>query len=101
MKEKILIDTDRMHYTYDNTHIDDSYEIINEQIMTEYILWMIEERKLRDYLVTRTIDSYKREWLGHNRLYEWGIARSHTESVDLQENESIIDKIIWMILGGF
>lgn len=100
MNDKILIDIDRMHYTYDNTHIDDSYEIINNQIMNEYILWMIEERNLRNYLVTRTKESYAREWRGHNKLYEWGLFKSHTKDVDLEENNGIIKEIIWLILGG-
>ena len=96
---KILIDTDRMHYTYDNTHIQDSYEVVNKQIMKEYLKWVIEERELRNYPITRSIESYAREWVGHNRLYNLHLFRSHTKDVDLNENNSFIEEIIWLIIG--
>lgn len=87
-------------YTKDNTHIEDSYEVVNKQIMKEYLKWVIEERELRNYPITRSIESYQREWVGHNRLYNLHLFRSHTKDVDLCENISLWEEIIWLIIGG-
>lgn len=86
-------------YSKDNTHIEKSHEVINKQIMEQYILWIIEERKARKYPITRTKKSYMREWLGHNLLYKLGLFKRHTESVDLNENNSVIEELIWWIIG--
>lgn len=87
-------------YSKNNTHIPNSYEVINKQLMEEYIKWIIEERIIRKYPITRTLKSYQREWLGHNKLYKYGLFKSHTKDVDLNENNSIIEELIWLIIGG-
>lgn len=88
-----------IYYTKNNTHIENSYEVINTQLMEEYIKWIIEERKARKYNI-RSLKSYKREWLGHNRLYRLGLFKSHTKSVDLEEPSKWYLEIIWLIIGG-
>ena len=84
-------------YSKDNTHVVDSYKVkdINLEVME-----IIRERNRRKLPVTRTFDSYVREWKGHNNLYNIGLFRSHTKDVDLQEKETIFEKIVWLILGG-
>ena len=88
-----------IYYTKNNTHIENSYEVINTQLMEEYIKWIIEERKARKYHI-RSLKSYKREWLGHNRLYYLHLFRNHTKDVDLEEPSKWYLEIIWLILGG-
>ena len=56
-------------------------------------------RLKHNFPVTRTKDSYVSEWKAHNRLYNLGIARNHTRNVDLEENLSKKNEIIWRILG--
>lgn len=86
-------------YSKNNTHIPNSYEVINKQLMEEYIKWIIEERIIRKYPITRTLKSYQREWLGHNKLYKYGLFKSHTKDVDLEEPQKLIWKIVWLIIG--
>ena len=83
-------------YSKDNTHVVDSYKVkdINLEVME-----IIRERNRRKLPVTRTFDSYVREWKGHNNLYNIGLFRSHTASVDLNEDNSIIEELIWLIIG--
>lgn len=87
-------------YTKDNTKVIDSYKITDRNEIRKQVLWIIEERKIRKYPITRTVNSYIREWVGHNRLYELGIAKEHTKDVDLQEPSSLLNELIWLILGG-
>ena len=86
------METLKISYTNDNTHIQNSYLLITRKVIIE--------RRLKDYQVTRNIDSYVREWIGHNRLYRLGLFKSHTKHVDLEENIPKWKEIIWFILGG-
>lgn len=85
-----------IEYSENNTHVVDSYKVkdINLEVME-----IIRERNRRKLPVTRTFDSYVREWKGHNNLYNIGLFRSHTASVDLNENNSVIEELIWLIIG--
>lgn len=87
----------KITYTEDNTHVEDSYKETNINLSVSYI---IRERYLRHLPQTRTFESYVREWKGHNRLYKLHLFRSHTKDVDLNENNSILEELIWLILGG-
>ena len=87
-------------YTKDNTKVIDSYKITDRNEIRKQVLWIIEERKIRKYPITRTVNSYVREWVGHNRLYEIGYKQNHTKDVDLNENNSKLEELIWLIIGG-
>lgn len=89
----------KVSYTKENTHIEDSYQIKLKKSMENEIEWIKECRKARKYPVTRSTNSYVREWKGHNNLYNIGLFRSHTKDVDLNENNSIIEELIWLIIG--
>lgn len=67
--------------------------------MENEVYYIKELRKARRYPVTRTTNSYVREWKGHNRLYNMGLFRNHTKDVDLEENISLWKELLWMILG--
>jgi len=86
----------KVTYTENNTHVEDSYKC--EDIGLE-VMQIMRERHLRKLKVTRTFESYVREWRGHNNLYRMGLFRSHTKDVDLEENIPLWKEIIWMILS--
>ena len=83
-------------FTKDNTHVEDSYKSTDIGLEVCYI---IRERYVRGLPRTRTYESYVREWKGHNRLYKLHLFRSHTKDVDLNENNSVIEELIWLIIG--
>ena len=83
-------------YSDDNTHVENSYLV--EDIGFE-VGSIIRERYLRKLQITRTYESYVREWKGHNRLYKLHLFRSHTKDVDLNENNSGIEELIWKLIG--
>ena len=94
-------------YSKDNTHVINSYMLTSRNGIKKEVEWIIKARKLREYPVTRSVNSYIREWRGHNRLYKLGLYKSHTKDVDLEEYIKAKDKIlgifkaiIWFILGG-
>jgi hypothetical protein len=89
----------KITYTKENTHIEDSYQIKLRKSIQNEVEWIIVVRKARKDLVTRTVNSYVNEWKGHNRLYNLGLFKKHTKDVDLEENQKLIWKIIWFILG--
>lgn len=86
----------RASYSKNCTTVYNSYLIKDISYAVDEI---IAHRKSIGYPVTRTKSSYVSEWKAHNRLYNLGIARSHTKDVDLEENLSKKTEIIWRILG--
>ena len=86
----------KIEYSEDNTHVVDSYKVENINLSVGYI---IRERYLRHLKVTRSFESYVREWRGHNRLYNLHLFRSHTKDVDLDENMSMFWEVVWLIIG--
>ena len=86
-------------YSPNNTKVINSYLLSTRKAIKEEVEWIKENRIARHYKVNRTTNSYVREWLGHNRLYKWNIARSHTRDVDLNEKQNLLEKIIWLIIG--
>lgn len=85
-------------YSKNNTHIPNSCEVINKQLIEQYVYWIVEVRTALKY-PTRDIQSYVREWIGHNNLYYLGLFKSHTHDVDLEEPQSTFWKIVWYIIG--
>jgi len=89
----------KITYSKENTHVEDSYQIKLRKSIENEVEWIKSCREARKYPVTRTTNSYVREWKGHNNLYNLGLFTSHTKDVDLEENISIWKEIIWFILG--
>lgn len=89
-----------VNYSQNNTQVKNSYLLSTKNAIREEVEEIVDYRKITKRPVTRSINSYVREWRGHNRLYKWGIARSHTRDVDLNENNNIIEELLWLILGG-
>ena len=84
-------------YSESNTHVKDSYQYTDYNLN---VMTIIRERHLRSLPVTRSFESYVREWRGHNRLYKLHLFRSHTKDVDLDENMSMFWELVWLIIGG-
>ena len=94
-------------YSKNNTHVKNSYMLTTKKAIREEVDWIILCRIARKFPVTRSVNSYVREWRGHNRLYNKGLFRSHTKEVDLEEYVGVIGKIkclflsiVWFVLGG-
>jgi len=87
-------------YSVDNTHIKNSYMVKTRKIIREETIRIMNERKSKGYDVSRSINSYAREWRGHNRLYRMGICRDRTKDADLEENTNLFINLVWLILGG-
>jgi integrase len=85
-----------INYSKDNTHVEDSYKVKDIDIE---VMQIIRERQYRGLPISRTFDSYVREWKGHNRLYKLHLFRSHTKDVDLEEPSKWYLEIVWLIIG--
>ncbi len=89
-----------INYSQNNTQVKNSYLLSTKNAIREEVEEIVDYRKMTKRPVTRSINSYVREWRGHNRLYNWGLFRNHTRDVDLNENNNIIEELLWLILGG-
>ena len=94
-------------YNKNNTHVRNSYMLTTKKAIRDEVDWIITGRKARKLPVTRSVNSYVREWRGHNRLYNKGLFRSHTKEVDLEGYIGVLGKIkgiflevVWLVLGG-
>lgn len=99
MKEKDIFNFNNIGYSKFNTHVLNSYLITDKKQIKEYVLKIIDERKKLNYPITRTPESYVREWIGHNKLYTYGIFKKRTKDVDLNEYNTFIIEIVWKILN--
>lgn len=84
-----------------NIHIKDSYLIVNDKEKNIILQEINNQLKNQNIVFNRTIPSQLREWKGHNTLYQFNYKRSSTGSVDINENETLIRKILFTILGLF
>ena len=110
-----------INITKENTHIVNSYLITTKIVMRDEIDYTKMRREVMKYPITRSTESYVREWKGHNRLYNLGewlkkiglftkfakYLQDHAKDADLEEYLGIKGKIkgfllsiIWLILGG-
>lgn len=85
-------------YRYDpdpNMCVKNSYLITDEEDMEAIIDKIIEYNKKDDiYGWCRTKDSMLNEWAIHNMLYQAGIFRSRTGSVDFDNSDEVIYRIL-------
>ena len=90
-----------IQYYVDNTKITNSYKLTDEEIKKISIDIAFSRQIKYDWKCQhlRKADSYVREIKGHNNLYKLGLFKSHTKDVDLEEQQSIFNKIIYWIIG--
>lgn len=82
--------------------IKDSYQITSKEdieAVLEYIRSLDEYKKLKEVGYTRTPKSEFYEWRGHNILYKLGYKRERTGSVDIDQNEPMWRRFIYVILS--
>lgn len=96
----------KIEYYKDNTKIIDSYKVQNRKSIENTVIYILEVRKSMRYPITRSINSYVNEWLGHNYLFRKNYKIDHSKDVDLEERITLIQKIkgifmdfIWLIIG--
>lgn len=75
-----------------------SYKITDRSKMKE-ILYAIQHNHPECTSFKRSYESLIAEWRAHNRLYRWGIKRSHTADVDLNYSLKWYMELIYRILG--
>ena len=80
------------------TKVYDSYKYTDKEIR-EAVREIIATRKELGLPVTRTEESYVKEWKTHNRLYKIGYQRSRTKDVDLEENIESTRNFLYSIFG--
>jgi hypothetical protein len=90
-----------IHYYLDNTKIINSYLLTDEEIpkIAEQIEFARHTKYDWKCLHIRRKDSYIREIKAHNKLFKYGLFKSHTIDTDLEENIDIIHKVIWWLIG--
>lgn len=79
-----------------NIHIVNSYHITDDTMKLE-ILELINQQ----VTINRSLKSQLTEWKAHNVLYRWHIVRSRTQTVDINENESLFARAAYKILALF
>ena len=91
--------------TSTNLHIVNSYKIKSRKQMVEIIqgvIDIIKPSKINEYAVfKRTINSMVNEWCTHNILYELGIFKERTASVDLNYPLKWYWRLMYNIIGKF
>lgn len=77
----------------------DSYKTAHRSLIRSILMYVASQAP---NMVTskRSMNSLCNEWIAHTRLYNLGIARSHTRDVDLEYPQSALHSIAWTILGS-
>ena len=74
--------------TNGNVHIVDSYKVCKKADMNAIVKLIRAEALRLGFKYKRSNSSWVTEWRAHNYMYDKGIDRARTASVDLNENES-------------
>lgn len=83
--------------TKNNIHIVNSYKIRKQADMNGIVAAIRAAAKKQGYTYKRSNSSWVTEWRAHNYMYDNGISRSRTASVDLNENESRLKLLTYSI----
>lgn len=71
-----------------NVHIVNSYKIKKKADMEAIVKLIRAEATKKGFKYKRSNSSWVTEWRAHNYMYERGMEKARTGSVDLNENES-------------
>ena len=74
--------------TKNNVRIDNSYKVCKKADMNAIVKLIRAEAQLQGFRYSRSNSSWVTEWRAHNYMYDKGIERARTASVDLSERES-------------
>lgn len=81
-----------------NINIKDSYTVTSKDKMRE-VLFAIQHEHPECNSFKREYDEMIAEWRTHNRLYRWGLWKSHTKDVDINYPVKWYIQLIYNILG--
>lgn len=85
-------------YSDTNVHVNDSYAISRRDIPS-WVACIKSVGEQNGFTYSRSAQSWINEWRAHNLLFKWGIEPARTRDVDLDENESTIRKIAYVLLS--
>ena len=80
-----------------NIHIVNSYKIRKPADMSGIVAAIRAAAKKQGYTYKRSNSSWVTEWRAHNYMYDNGISRSRTASVDLNENEGRLKLLTYAV----
>ena len=83
-----------------NVHIVDSYKIIKNADMVAVVKLIRAEASRLGFNYRRSNSSWVTEWRAHNYMYDKGIERARTASVDFDENESGLKMISYSLMSA-
>ena len=86
--------------TKNNVKISDSYKITKKAEMDTIVKLIRAEALTLGYKYRRSNDSWVTEWRAHNYMYDKGIERDRTASVDLNENESRLKLVSYSLMSA-
>lgn len=89
--------------TQENTHISESFRATSKHemrlVIEELRTWFANNPELA--VNKRTIKGQVREWAAHNLLYDFGIEKGRTKSVDLNYPTKWYESVGYFILSLF
>jgi len=80
-----------------NVHIIDSYKVKDIDGFIEDLHEAVKD----DFKYKRSKWAWSNEWYAHNLCYKLGILRSHTKDVDLNDDEYLFAKIMYILIKPF
>jgi hypothetical protein len=83
-----------------NVRIDDSHKICTKADMNAIVKLIRAEAKKLGFTYSRSNSSWVTEWRAHNYMYDCGVERSRTGSVDLSEKESKIKLASYALMSA-
>ena len=86
--------------TKGNVRIVDSYKICKKADMNAIVKLTRAESLKLGFKYKRSNSSWVTEWRAHNYMYDHGIERARTASVDLNENESSLKLISYTLMSA-
>lgn len=87
-----------IEYSKSNVHIYNSFTISKTDI-ADWIQQIKSFGEENGYIYLRSNKSWEREWNAHNLLFKWGIKADRAKDVDLNEDESLLRRLLYWILS--
>lgn len=99
MNKNINIRNHVCHCTDDCVTIINSYDVAKSDLKP--FLMELKSKLGSEFKYKRTINDWVQEWYAHNVLYKLGLFRTHTRSVDLNEDETKCRVFMYKLIYKF
>ena len=83
-----------------NVRINDSHKICNKADMNAIVKLIRAEAKKLGFTYSRSNSSWVTEWRAHNYMYDNGVERARTGSVDLSDKENKIKLASYKVMSA-